>query len=34
MLKVITEYQFVYPSPKGSEFIVPALFRAGEVRDD
>ena len=34
MLKLLTEYQFVYPTPKGSELIIPAPFRDGVVRDN
>jgi len=29
-----SEYQFVYPDPKGSELIVPAPFRVGVFREN
>ena len=29
-----SEYQFVYPDPKGSELIVSAPFRAGVIREN
>ncbi len=29
LFTIYPKYQFVYPSPKGSELIVPASLRAG-----
>ena len=29
-----SEYQFVYPAPKGSELIISAPFRGGVFRDN
>jgi len=33
ILNVLPEHQLVYPSPKGSELIFPAPFRAGVNRE-